>query len=130
MDNKMYMDNKEWQDYTFDFERLEVYKISLDYVHKVINLVRRLTSDLKFSLGEQLIRATISILNNLAEGTGKRSKKEKIRYYGYSLDSARECIPMISILFEQKQIPKETHESLRADCIKICNMLGKLIGSI
>lgn len=120
----------EYSSYIFDFERLEVYKLDINFANEVIGVVKKLPTDLRFSLGNNFIRASISIVSNIAEGSGKKSKKEKILFYGYALNSARECIPTITILYLQKEIDKTGKDSLRATCIKICNMLGKLIGSV
>lgn len=79
-----------YKDYIFDFERLEVYQLAIKFAAEVINMVRELPPDLRFSLGNNFIRASISIVNNIAEGSGKKSKREKVLFYGYSLSSARE----------------------------------------
>ena len=121
---------KERDNYIFDFEKLEVYKIGLEFVSKVFKIYQRLPKSFQFTIGEQFIRAVVSITNNIAEGSGKRSKYSKRQFYEYSLNSARECIPMLTILLNEKQILFEEYKSLRSDCIMICKMLGKLIGKI
>jgi len=121
------MDNIE---YIFDFERLEVYKLSLKFISKVFKIYQKLPRNFQFTVGEQFIRASVSIANNIAEGSGKNSEPGKMQFYEYSLNSARECIPMITILSEQKQINNDEYKELRSECIIICKMLGKLIGSL
>lgn len=114
----------------FDFEKLEVYQLGIGFVNKVINLTKNLPTDLRFSIGEHLIKTAISIPNNIAEGSGKKSKKAKSQYYGYALDSARECIPMVTILYEQKRFCEEENKVLRGKILEICNKIAKLISSI
>jgi four helix bundle protein len=116
--------------YIFDFEKLKVYEMSLDFVHKIFDITKNLSRDYQYSLGEQIKRAVLSIVNNIAEGSGKLSKKEKAQFYRISLSSARECIPMITILTKEKAVSETEGEILREDCIHICNMLGKLIASL
>jgi len=113
--------------YTFDFERLKVYELSLGFVHKIFKITKDLPRDYQFSLADQLRRAALSIVNNIAEGSGKISKKEKSQFYRIALSSARECIPMLTILTKEKLVSENEGDSLREDCIYICNMLGKLI---
>jgi four helix bundle protein len=113
--------------YVFDFERLKVYEMGLDFVRKIFNITKDLPRDYQFSVGDQMRRAALSIVNNIAEGSGKLSKKEKARFYQTSLNSARECIPMLTILNREKVISGSNYENLRESCIYICNMLGKLI---
>lgn len=117
-------------DYMFDFEKLRVYEISLEFIQKIFKISRDLSREYQFSLGEQLKRASLSIINNIAEGSGKLSKKEKAQFYRTSLNSARECIPMLTLLNKENVIPEIEHNNLREACIHICNMLGKLIAAI
>ncbi|TRZ96173.1 four helix bundle protein [bacterium] len=118
------------EEYVFDFERLKVYDKSLEFIHKIFSLVKDLPREYQFSLGDQLKRAALSIVNNIAEGSGKLSKKEKSQFYRTSLNSARECIPMLTILVKENLISDTEKIRLREECIYICNMLGKLIASI
>lgn len=116
--------------FEFDFERLKVYQFSIKFYRKMLNILKSLPRDLQFSLGDQLRRASLSICNNIAEGSGKESKKEKIYFFNTSLHSARECIPMITILFEEEIIDKARHDELRSDCREITSMLIGLINSL
>ena len=117
-------------DYIFDFERLTVYQKAMAFVIDIFRLTRGLSAEYRYSLADQLRRAGVSILNNLAEGSGKVSKKEKAKFYKTSLNSARECIPMLTVLVKENQISEQLHQDLRQDVIHISNMLGKLIASL
>ena len=117
------------EDFKFDFEELEVYQRTLNFVNKVFEVTGKFIRSFQFSLGDQFRRASLSIINNIAEGSGKQSQDDKKRFYKYSLDSARECIPMITISLSQRQIDQQMHNALREDCIIICRMLAKLISA-
>lgn len=122
-----------WDDkvpYIFDFEKLKVYEASLEFVRKVFRITKMLPRDYQYSLGDQIRRAALSVVNNIAEGSGKLSKKEKSQFYRISLNSARECIPMLTLLNKEELILESDGINLRKDCIHICNMLGKLISVI
>lgn len=86
----------------FDFERLTVYQKSIEFIHQIFEIYKKLPREFKFTVGDNLVRASVSVANNLAEGSGKKFKKEKARYYSISLDSARECISVFNILFKEK----------------------------
>jgi len=118
------------REYVFDFERLEVYKKGIDFVRKVFRLIEIIPKDYQYSLGDQLKRAALSIVNNIAEGSGKISKKEKAHFYRIAMNSARECIPMFTIVKQDELQSVYNVTELREQCIYICNMLGKLIGAI
>jgi len=118
------------EEYEFDFERLEVYQKAMELVAAIFRITRSLPKEYQFSLADQLRRAGLSILNNLAEGSGKLSKKEKGQFYKTSLNSARECIPMLTVLMRERQVAMETYRTLRQEVVHIANMLGKLIASL
>jgi four helix bundle protein len=114
----------------FDFERLLVYQKSLDFIHKVFGLFKKLPREFKFTVGDNLIRAAISIANNLAEGSGKQFQKEKARYYSTSLDSTRECISVLNILLKEQLIEDNLYSELRGNAREITSMLHGLLNSI
>lgn len=117
-------------EYVFDFERLEVYRKAMELVVTVFRVTRPLPREYQYSVGDQLRRAALSILNNLAEGSGKLSEKEKAQFYKTSLNSARECIPMFTVLMKEHQLPEAQHQTLRQETVHIANMLGRLVASI
>ncbi len=57
--------------FLFDFERLEVYKLTVDFIEKVFEVSEELPKQVQYSLGDQFRRAALSIANNIAEGSGK-----------------------------------------------------------
>jgi four helix bundle protein len=114
------------RDYRFDFEQLDVYKMALEFANKVFDITKKFDREIQYSLGDQFRRASLSICNNIAEGSGRSTQSSKGQFYGYALDSARECVPMITLSIMQQQIDKQDEERLRDKCISICNMLGKL----
>lgn len=118
------------REYIFDFERLEVYKKSLDFVKKIFKLTDKFSINYQYSLGDQLKRAALSIVNNIAEGSGKISKKAKSQFYRIAINSARECVPMLTIVKDEKMNPDQNTNTLRQQCVYICNMLGRLINSL
>lgn len=120
----------EKEKYTFDFERLKVYEMSLEFIQKIFKITKDLPRDYQFSVAEQFRRAALSIVNNIAEGSGKLSKREKAQFYRTSLNSARECIPMLTILSKEELLLEADYNHLRENCIHICNMLGKLITAL
>ena len=120
----------DYKDFIFDFERLEVYKLALDFVSNVFNITSTLPWELQHSLGDNFRRAVLSIVNNIAEGSGKISLKEKKHYYKIAHTSDRECIPMITLLKRRNLIDFQTYDYLRNSCIRISCMVFKLEESV
>ena len=124
------MEVQKTSEYEFDFERLDVYRKTVELVVIFFKITKPLPREYQFSLADQLRRAGLSVLNNLAEGSGKLSKKERAQFYRTSLNSARECVPMLTLLKREGQLSCQAYQQIRQDVIHIANMLGKLIASV
>lgn len=114
----------------FDFEKLSVYQKALDFIHKIFEIYKRLPREFKYTVGDNLVRASVSIANNLAEGSGKKFRKEKARYYSTSLDSARECVSVFNVLFKERLIEENIYSQMRIDAREITSMLCGLLESL
>ncbi len=102
----------------FDFEKLEVYQLAIEFINEIFDTVEKLPRFIQQVIGVNLCWASISIANNIAEGSGK-TKKDKQRFYGYSLDSARECIPSFTVLLKRSLIALEKHDNLPFASLRI-----------
>ena len=117
------------ESYQFDFEKLVVYQKGIDFTNEIFNITLNFKKEIQYSLGDQFRRAALSVCNNIAEGSQKRNKS-KAQFYQYSLNSARECIPMITLCRMQNLIDEQCEDHLRSECVHICNMLARLLFSV
>jgi len=114
----------------FDFEKLHVYKKALDFVDGVFSVCDDLPINMQSSLGDQLRRASLSVTNNIAEGSGQSSVKKKQCFYEIALNSCRECVPVLTILERRKLIDQQALGSLRESCLEICKMMRGLMRAV
>jgi four helix bundle protein len=110
----------------FDHERLDVYKISMDFIILSDQLIGSLPSGRSY-LGDQLHRAASSIILNIAEGAGEFSKKEKARFYRMARRSATECAAVLDICRCLKLSEPEIILSGRSMLLRIVAMLVSLV---
>lgn len=110
----------------YDFERLEVYQKALDFAEQIFELTEGFPQRLQYSLGDQLRRASLSICNNIAEGSQKRGPAKR-QAYGYALDSSRECVPMMELSCRRKLVGDLQRERLADECFSIGNMTYRLM---
>ncbi len=116
--------------FRFDFEKLETYKQAFRLNREVFTSSLKFRRLLQSSLGDQLRRASLSILTNLAEGSGQDSRPQKKRFYKYAYNSARECIPILASACSLEALSATTHQKLRDDFVVVIRMLAKLIKSV
>ena len=113
----------------YDFEKLEVYQQALTFADTIFETTERFPQRVQYSLGDQLRRAALSICNNVAEGSQKRGPAKR-QSYGYSLGSARECVPMIELSFRRTLISREEYHRLGDACFRVASMMYALIRSV
>lgn len=69
---------------------LEVWKISMDLVIKIYKITKSFPDSEKFALASQMCRAAISIPSNIAEGCGRGTDKDTLRFLDIALGSSAE----------------------------------------
>lgn len=68
------------------------YNSAFAFGNEVWNIVINWEPFAKNTIGRQFTTAADSISANIAEGFGRYHKKDKIKFYYYSLGSAKECV--------------------------------------
>lgn len=86
------------------FEDFPVYKKGLDLVGQVEGICNGVRGGRYNFITDQLRRAASSIILNIAEGSGKWSKRDKINFYRMSQASTNECLAAMDLLFAYKLI--------------------------
>jgi four helix bundle protein len=109
----------------FVHERLDVYKISLQYVKWVYDIEDRLTGKHRHAK-DQLLRASQSITLNIAEGNGKSSYKDRSRFFEITRGSTLECAAIQDVLEIGGILNKNENKNAKQLLLRIVSMLTKL----
>ena len=112
----------------FDFEKLEVYTKAKE-LNKEILLFLRENKLLDGYIRDQLKRASISIVINIAEGSGKFSKADKRNYYTTARGSVYECVSLLEIIVDENHIERRKFDYFKGKYETISKMLLGLIKS-
>ena len=78
------------------------------------------------ALRNQLDLASVSIVLNIAEGTGRFTPAEKAHFYLIARGSAMECVAAISLLHARSLVSPQVHGRSRALLTRIVAMLTRL----
>lgn len=108
----------------FNYENLEISKLSLELVDDIYKITRKFPTKEEFVLVTQIKRSSISVLLNIAEGSGKYSRVDFARYIRNSIGSLLETDASLKIVHRQKYISKEELTTIRS---KIEELYYKLI---
>ena len=107
---------------------IDAYTRAFHLSNEVWSLVLRWDEFARNTIGRQFVRAVDSISANIAEGFGRYSKADKIKFYWYSYGSAKESLDWNekahrrglvteeqyrSILTALQEIPRELHALIK-----------------
>jgi len=112
----------------FDFENLDVYKKSKDFNRDIFRFVKA-NKQIDSYLRDQLKRASISIVLNIAEGSGKFSKADKRNFYTIARGSTYECVSIFEVILEEGQMSRDLFNEFYQKLETISKMLLGLINS-
>ena len=115
------------KEFYFDHEKLRVYQKALSFIEFVHKILSRIAY--RSEIKDQLDRASISIMLNIAEGNGKFSSKDRCRYFDISMGSTLESSACIDILFVKKIITADEKTFAKGILNEIVAMLIGLIKS-
>ncbi len=110
--------------YTYKFEKLEIWKLSIQLALRIYKLTKNFPSEEKFGITNQLRRASSSISANIAEGSSRTSEKDKARFMRIAFGSATEVLNYLILSKELEYITQLELRELRADISKLTNKLN------
>lgn len=113
----------------FDHEKLDVYKVALQFVALAYELAERL-SGVHRHARDQLLRASQSIVLNIAEGNGRRLGPDRRRFLEIARGSALECAAIIDVLVVSHGLSSGEAELAKGLLVRVVSMLMKLMDAV
>ena len=114
---------------TFDHERLDVYTAAMDFV-ALANTVTHALPTGHGELADQLRRASMSIVLNIAEGAGEFSRADKARFYRIARRSGTECAAIVEIGRRLEIVTPAHADDARELLLRIVSMLTSLVRAL
>lgn len=110
----------------FDHEKLDVYQLAVDFIARANDIVERLPRGRGY-LADQLQRAALSIVLNVAEGAGKFSGDDKANFYARARGSTTESAAVLDVCVRLQLVEPATCAENKAVLERISQMLTKLV---
>jgi four helix bundle protein len=110
-----------------DAEKLDCYRLAVEFQALAARLVPRRHQAV---LRDQLDRASVSIVLNIAEGAGRVSPADKGRFYAMARGSATECAAVIDLLWARGLVDPTLRNRARSLLVRIVQMLTRLGASM
>lgn len=108
------------------YQDLIVWQKSMQLVKEVYTLVKTLPKEEQFALSDQMRRAVVSIPSNIAEGYGRNSTNDYIRFLNITRGSKYELDTQIQICVMLNYISKEK----AATALELSEEIGRMINAL
>ena len=105
-----------------DYTNLEVWQESRKLVNTTYVLTKSFPKEELFGLTNQMRRAAVSIVSNIAEGCGRQTAKDTINFLHISRGSLYELETQCFVALDQKYFTDEQFEHIN-DSIQSCKRL-------
>ena len=109
------------------YRELIVWKRAMDLVVEAYELVKRLPKQEQYSLSDQIRRSAISIPSNIAEGNGRNSDKDYIRFLSMARGSQYELETQLMLCTRLGYLSDDDIDKSLNLCDEIGRMLNALI---
>jgi len=108
------------------FEDLESWKLARELVSEVYRLTQLKPLSVDYGLKDQIQRASVSTMTNLAEGFERTGKQEKLHFYNIARASTGEVRSLLYVVADVY-----THYSSEAILLQqLSERVGKLISGL
>jgi four helix bundle protein len=113
-----------------DYKDLDVWKLSVQLAVSIYNLTQSFPKQEAFSLTDQMRRAAVSIASNIAEGSGRASKKDFAHFVSIAVGSARELETQLVIAVQVGYLSDPSCVEVQEQIVRVLKMLYKLRSSL
>ena len=113
-----------------EFRDLKVWQKAMDLAEEVYTLVKYLPREETYSLSDQMRRAAISIPSNIAEGQGRITTKEFIRFLSMARGSLWELSTQIELCERLRYLNQSQTKNASMLITEIAKMLNALSSAI
>ncbi len=109
------------------FEEIESWRKARELTKGVYDVSKRPLFSKDFSLRDQIRRAAVSVMSNIAEGFDRSGTGEFIQFLATAKGSAAELRSQLYVALDQEYINAEQFESLSELASDAANMIGGLM---
>jgi len=112
------------------YKDLAVWQRAMDLVTAIYGLTEKFPSSQKYSLANQMQRATVAIPSNIAEGQKRGHQKEFVQFLHISYGSGAELETQIEICRRLPKLKDLDYTQVEALLQEVMKMLNGLISSL
>jgi four helix bundle protein len=112
------------------FEELNVYQKAKLLTNEIYSITKKPSFSKDYGLTEQIRRAAISVMSNIAEGFERGTRPEFVRFLYISKGSCGEIRAQLEIANDQGYLSEIDHARIRERARMVSGMISNLITSL
>lgn len=112
------------------FERLEVWQLAFRLTKDVYRITRSFPAEERFGLLQQLQRAAVGIMTNIAEGHARGTSREYLQFCLIARGSQTEMHALLMLSRDLAFIDEQTWIEISQGYARVGQMLNRLIRSL
>jgi four helix bundle protein len=101
------------QNYLFPHEKLEAWQLAKELARKIYDLTSAFPSRERFGLVDQVRRAGVSVMSNLAEGSGRTSVRDQAHFSQIAYGSLLEVDAQLQLSSELGFLSEANYKQIR-----------------
>ncbi|MFI4897136.1 MAG: four helix bundle protein [Phycisphaerales bacterium JB059] len=105
------------------YQDLEVWQVGMDLVAQIYRISAELPSEERFGLVAQVRRAAVSVPANVAEGYGRQSTRDFVRFLRMAQGSLKEAETHLLVAVRLEMLNAEQTDS----ALRLSDRLGRMI---
>lgn len=109
-----------------NFEQLEAWRTARELVRFVYAVFRRKPAALDFGLRDQIQRAAVSAMTNVAEGFERLHAAEKLQFYNVARASCGEVRSLSYVMLDASYVSLQEHERI----LSLAAQTGRLVSGL
>lgn len=111
-------------------KKLDVWKVGVKLVKLIYDLTNNFPKEELYGTTNQMRRASVSVPNNIAEGSARTSSKEKYRFYEIARSSLVEVDNLLEVSIELKYVTNDKllkiNEIINEEFAKLSNLIKSI----
>jgi four helix bundle protein len=113
-----------------DYKNLKIWQKSVDLAVSIYNVTKIFPREEQYGLTSQIRRSAVSVPSNIAEGSGRNSKKEFMNFLSISHGSSYELETQLLIASRVGYLGQDEYQNIANDLIEIQKMNSGLKKSL
>jgi four helix bundle protein len=120
----------EWQMTSQSFESLRVWHLARQLTVRIYSVARQDSFSRDFGLRDQICRASISVMSNIAEGYERENRKEFVHFLRIARGSAAEVRAQLYAAEDLEYLDPSIARDLRRDALALSKQLASLTSQL